>query len=179
MLLAIMLDEIEPININRFNDFVAFKLDVEHLYKNHGEFVYDILKDYETLTVVSILIHDPYLNSDTLFKETLKGIEDISPYFKTCSLYTRLTLPNMSKEYLHHLLGCLGWLKCFGHPHIIPELGINQMLKNIEHDKYHSVPESINIAYQFKKMFMTGFYLKHRNWSTVFNPNHIPGHLLT
>lgn len=53
---------------------------------------------------------------------------------------------NYSKDYKHHLLSSLGWAKCFRHPHIIPESGIEQLL-NTQHDKYEVILEFINIAY--------------------------------
>lgn len=76
------------------------------------------------------------------------------------------------KTIKHHLLSSLGWAKCFGHPHIIPELGIEQLL-NTQHDKYEVILEFINIAYQFK-MFVTSYYLKYHTWPKVEHPNILP-----
>lgn len=138
--------------------------------------MYDILKDYEPLVVGSILRTDPLVESHQLWTETLKSILEVCPLFQGTYLFTRLQPHNVNfdRDYKHHLLGALGWLKCFGHPHIKPELGLEQMLKNIEKNKIEVIDEAVNISYQFKKMFITGYYLKHHTWPKVEDPLLLP-----
>lgn len=170
--LSTVQDDIDPIEVDRCEDFTNFMKSVNYLYNAGGEKMYDDRKDYEPLVVGAILKLDPLVESRQLWEETFKGILEVCPSFTGTYMYTRLQ-PNyldFDKNYKHHLLGSLGWLKCFGHPHIKPELGLEQMLNNIEKGKIKVIEEAVNISYQFKKMFITGYYLKHHTWPKVRDP---------
>lgn len=173
-LLASILDVICPSEMDRVQDFVEFRNSVMQLYSRHTEDLFDILKLYEPLCIGRILLWDPLIESRKLWEETLKEVLLIDRTFEQSYLYTRLYTQITKTDLIYHLIGSLGWVKCFGHPHVIPELGIKQLLKNTSSSKYYVLMKSYDVASKFKETFLAGYYLKHNTWPPVEDKSTIP-----